>query len=381
MDTDWTQEFSLDPKLIHLNHAGVAPWPKCTSDAVNQFANENSHYSTKHISKWVKVEHQLRNLCQQLINAESSNDIALINSTSEGLSIVAYGIHWELNDNIVFAQQEFPSNRIVWQSLNARYGVEARCIDLYDGPTPEDALFKHVDQNTRLIAVSAVHYATGLRMNLEKICDYCQTNKIMLCVDAIQMLGVIPFDLNKTPADFVIADGHKWLLSPEGIGMFYCNPEIRDKLKLNQFGWHMLENANDFESLEWEPARNSRRFECGSLNNIGIHALHASLELIFKVGINNIYENISRKISYLFEKFKVNSIQILSNMDSERRSGIITVQRLDADNRLLFNSLIKANVLCAYRNSGIRFSPHFYTKLDDLDKSIDLIVNFKAVDK
>ena len=381
MDTDWTQEFSLDPKLIHLNHAGVAPWPKCTSDAVKQFADENSHYSTKHISKWVKVEHQLRNFCQQLINAESSNDIALINSTSEGLSIVAYGIHWEPNDNIVFAQQEFSSNRIVWQSLNARYEVEARCIDLYDGPTPEDALFKHVDQNTRLIAVSAVHYATGLRMNLEKICDYCQTNKIMLCVDAIQMLGMIPFDLNKTPADFVIADGHKWLLSPEGIGMFYCNPEIRDKLKLNQFGWHMLENANDFVSLEWEPARNSRRFECGSLNNIGIHALHASLELIFKVGINNIYENISRNISYLFEKFKVNSLKILSNMDSERRSGIITVQRLDADNRLLFNSLIKANVLCAYRNSGIRFSPHFYTKLDDLDKSIDLIVNFKAVDK
>ena len=131
MDTNWTQEFSLSPDLIHLNHAGVAPWPKRTSDAINQFANENSLYSTKHISKWEKVEYQLRVMCQQLINAESTNDIALVKNTSEGLSIVAYGIHWEPNDNIVFAQQEFPSNRIIWQSLNARYGVEARGIDLY----------------------------------------------------------------------------------------------------------------------------------------------------------------------------------------------------------------------------------------------------------
>ena len=379
MRTDWAQEFSLNPKMIHLNHAGVAPWPKCTSDAVSLFANENFYNSTKHISKWEKIEHQLRNLCRQLISADNADDIALIKNTSEGLSIVAYGIQWSSNDNVVFAQQEFPSNRIVWQSLITRFGIEARCVDFSKGPTPEDALFQHVDKNTRLIAVSAVQYTTGLHMNLEKICEFCQARNIMLCIDAIQMLGAIPFDLRKTPADFVIADGHKWLLSPEGIGLFYCNPERREELNLNQFGWHMIENRNDFESQEWIPAKDARRFECGSLNYVGIHAMHASLNFILEIGIENIYENISRNISYLYENYKINNFNILSNMEFERRSGIITMQRSDVDNKQLFKHLINANVLCAYRKGGIRFSPHFYTNQNELDNAIDLIVQFKAV--
>ena len=376
MDNDWAQEFLLNPELIHLNHAGAGPWPKCAQDAVNQFAYDNSHYSTKNISKWEIIEFQLRSLCQQLINAESTDDIALIKNTSEGLSIVAYGIQWSTNDNVVFAQQEFPSNRIVWQSLQARFGIEARCIDIYEGPTPEDSLFQSVDKNTRLIAVSAVQFTTGLRMNLEKICDYCQSHDIMLCVDAIQMLGAIPFDLNKIPADFVTADGHKWLLSPEGIGLFYCSPKRRDELQLNQFGWHMLESSGDYESQEWQPAEHARRFECGSLNNIGIHAMHASLQLILKIGVNVIFENISRNISYLQEKYRIYGLKILSDMDADRRSGIITMRCEGVNNRQLFKTLLKSNVLCAYRNDGIRFSPHFYTNFDEIDKAINVIINF-----
>lgn len=376
MNSNWAQEFPLQSGLIHLNHAGVGPWPKRTTEAITSFANENTHNSTQHISKWEQIESELRHLCQQLINAENVNDIAFIKNTSEGLSIVAYGIPWQTDDNVVFAQQEFPSNRIIWQSLQSRFGVESRSVDLYQSSTPEEALFSQVDRNTRLIAVSAVQYATGLRMDLAKISEYCQSHNILLCVDAIQMLGAIPFDLTKTPADFVMADGHKWLLSPEGIGLFYCNPKFRDQLVLNQYGWHMLEKLGDYESLDWEPASDARRFECGSPNNLGIHAMHASLSLMLEIGIEHIYDMISRNISHLYEKIKNYSFEIISDMDRDRRSGIITMRRPDVDNRMLFKQLLKSNVLCAYRNNGIRFSPHFYTQTDEIERTLDLVNSF-----
>ena len=373
MRRDWAHEFPHRAGLVHLNHAGVAPWPERTARAVTTFATENTRHSTEKIPRWKQKESELRRACQKLIHAENASDIALIKNTSEGLSIVAYGIPWKAHQNIVFARQEFPSNRILWQSLQTRFGVEARCIDLYKAQSPEDALFSQVDRNTRLIAVSAVQYDTGLRMDLARISEFCQARGILLCVDAIQMLGAIPFDLAQTPADFVIADSHKWLLGPEGIGLFYCSPKVRDLLLLNQFGWHMLKDSSNFETQQWQPAEDARRFECGSLNNVGIHAMHESLNMLLEIGIKNIHGMISSNISYLYEKSLENRLEIVGMTDLDRRSGILTLHRPNIDNHSLFKFLLRSGVLCAYRCQGIRFSPHFYTYNDDLDHALRLV--------
>ena len=376
MRRDWAHEFPHRAGLVHLNHAGVAPWPARTARAVAAFATENTRHSTENVLQWKQKESELRSACRRLIHAEDAGDIALVKNTSEGLSIVAYGIPWNARDNVVFASQEFPSNRILWQSLQARFGVEARCVDLHRAETPEDALFSQVDRHTRLISVSAVQYDDGLRMDLARISEFCRTRGILFCVDAIQMLGVIPFDLTETPADFVIADGHKWLLGPEGIGLFYCSPDRRDLLQLNQFGWHMLEDPGDFEARQWETAKDATRFECGSLNRTGIHALHESLHMLLEIGIEAIHDMVSSNISYLIDKSMDHGLELVSNTDLERRSGILTVRRVKTDNLALFRFLLSSGVLCAHRCQGIRFSPHFYTSRDDLDHALRLVCEY-----
>ena len=376
MQHDWTHEFPHRTGLVHLNHAGVAPWPLSAARAVAEFASDNARYGTEHTAKWKQTEAELRQACQQLIQAESPGDIALVKNTSEGLSIVAYGIAWQPHDNVVFARQEFPSNRVLWQSLQSRFGIEARCVDLYQSRKPEEALFSQADRHTRLISVSAVQYDTGLCMDLETISNFCKSRNILLCVDAIQALGATPFDLVSTPADFVMADSHKWLLGPEGIGLFYCNPEVRDQLHLNQFGWHMLEDSSNFELQEWKPASDARRFECGSLNYTGIHAMHASLKLLLDTGISNIHDMVSSNISYLYDKSREKGLRTISDMDRARRSGILTLQRPGIDNYELFRYLLNSGVLCAYRCEGIRFSPHFYTSREDIDYALELTCDY-----
>lgn len=354
-------EFPLDSTLTHLNHAGVGPWPARTVAALSAFAQENAACGSQRYAQWMEVEQRLRERLCRLINADSAEDIALLKSTSEGLSLVAYGIDWHAGDSIVTAQQEFPSNRVVWQSLQARFGVNTHCVDLQSGASPEDALFDAVDENTRLLAISAVQYASGLRMDLARIGAFCRARGILFCVDAIQSLGVAPFDVKACQADFVAADGHKWLLAPEGVALFYCRPALRDSLYLNQYGWHMLEHANDFDRSDWTPATSARRFECGSPNSLGVHGLNASLSLLEQQGIDQVCEGVSKKVSYLIELLQENGFEIITPLAPERRLGIVTFAHPKVAAETLYAQLMRERILCAQRGGGVRFSPHFYT--------------------
>src|SRR5690606_6143872 len=120
---NFSDEFPLAPGLCYLNHAAVAPWPKRAGEAVRRFAEENLGIGARDYPDWLKVEKRLRERLMRLLNASSSADIALVKNTSEALSFVAFGLDWRPGDQVVISDEEFPSNRIVWEALKPR-GVE-----------------------------------------------------------------------------------------------------------------------------------------------------------------------------------------------------------------------------------------------------------------
>ncbi|HHH39574.1 MAG TPA: aminotransferase class V-fold PLP-dependent enzyme [Sedimenticola sp.] len=361
-------EFPLDPSLIYLNHAAVAPWPRRTARAVERFARENMEQGATHYPRWLEVERRLRGQLARLINAPSPDDISLLKNTSEGLSVVAWGIDWRAGDNLVSFRQEFPSNRIVWESL-APLGVEVRLVDLDAGESPEAALLGRCDERTRLVSTSSVQYAAGLRIDLERIGAFCRERGILFCVDAIQSLGALPFDVQRVAADFVVADGHKWMLGAEGVALFYSRQALRQTLRLHQYGWHMVERPGAFDAPAWSPSPTGTRFECGSPNMLGIHGLSASLSLIEEVGVPEIEWRIIRATDRLIGLIQAHPgrVDLLSDPAPARRSGIITFRPRDADPDAVCRKLMNQGVICAARGGGIRFSPHFHTPLQQLD--------------
>lgn len=369
---DLNAEFPLDPRLCYLNHAAVAPWPKRTQEAVTQFARENSHWGARHYPDWLIREKQLREQCCRLLNANNSDDIALVKNTSEGLSMVAYGLPWQAGDNLIISDEEFPSNRIVWESLRSK-GVSVKEVSL-KGSNPEADILATVDQNTRLISLSSVQYASGFRLHLEIIGQFCQRNNILFCVDAIQSLGALPFDVQAVQADYVIADGHKWLLGPEGLALFYSSPQGRAQLSLNEFGWHMVEKAGDYTSRSWTVAHSARRFECGSPNMLSIHALSASLSVLLEVGMSQVQAQLADNMVYLIEKLLAHGqLELLSITQPSRLAGILTFKHRKIDSAALYRHLMDEQVICAHRGAGIRFSPHFYTSKAVLDRAVATI--------
>lgn len=376
MTMDMPRYFNLDDDLIYVNHAAVAPWPIRTAEAVTQFAGENARVGSSHYLRWLETESLLRTRLQRLINAESSDEIALLKSTSEALSVIAYGIDWQPGDSIVTAAEEFPSNRLVWESLKP-LGVDIRLVDYTAGQSAEEALLAAVDDSTRLLSISAVQYASGRRMDLQKIGDHCHQRQVLFCVDAIQAIGALQFDVQQIHADFVAADGHKWMLGPEGLALFYCRRALLDRLKLNQFGWHMVENNTDYDAMDqWRPAQSARRFECGSPNMLGTHALEASLSVIEEVGMEAIEQRILDNTDFLMtELAKLHDVEVLSPGDQSARSGIVTFHKHNSDQSALFQYLKDQQVVCALRGGGIRISPHFYTPREKLDRLLQLIAD------
>ncbi|KIP88065.1 MULTISPECIES: aminotransferase class V-fold PLP-dependent enzyme [Pseudomonas] len=365
-------EFPQPDDLYYLNHAAVAPWPARTARAVERFARENITTGARDYPQWLETERRLRERLARLLNAPSRADIALLKNTSEALSFVAFGLDWRDGDQVIISTEEFPSNRIVWEALRPQ-GVEVVQVDLQDGDA-ESALLAACTPRTRLMAISAVQYASGLRLDLDRLGAGCRQRGVLLCVDAIQQLGAMSMDVQSSGCAFAMADGHKWLLGPEGLGVFYCRQDLREQLTLHEYGWHMLEHAGDYDRDDWQPARSARRFECGSPNMLGAMALEASLSLLEEVGMAHVEQAVHERVQWLLDGLRdIPGVQMRSIVEREKRAGILTFAMDGWDNRALHERLKREQIICAQRGGGIRLSPHFYTEPRIIEHTLKLL--------
>ncbi len=363
--------FPQNHDISYLNHAAVSPWPKAAVDAAVAFARENGYQGARDYPHWLKTEAQLRQRLCKLLGTSDTAEIALAKSTSEALSMIAYGLRWKTGDEIIITNQEFPSNRIVWESLYSR-GVTVVVADI-SNKDPIAAIADCITNRTRMISVSSVQYASGLKMDLERLGAICRDSNVLLCIDAIQSLGATPFDQLKIQADFIVADGHKWMMAAEGLALFYIKQERQHELQLNEYGWHMVKDRGNYDRIDWEPAEDATRFECGSPNMMGTHILNASLKTLLDIGMETIHEQLQKRMDYLTEQLlSTPDIDVLSPMDPDQRSGIVTFRpRAECDLSTLHKQLMERGVICAQRGGGIRFSPHFYTTPEAIDKAIN----------
>jgi selenocysteine lyase/cysteine desulfurase len=363
----------LDHAAPYLNHAAVGPWPRCTAEAAQAFAEENMRHGSNNYLEWMEREKQLRNNLAQMTGASSADDIALLKNTTEGISLVANGLPWQAGDSIVLPAEEFPSNRLPWRAQRAR-GVEVREVDIRAADDAEQALVDAMDDSTRLLSVSSVQWNDGFRLDLERLGLACRQRGVLFFVDAIQQLGALPIDVEKANIDFLAADAHKWLLGPEGIAVFYCREERRPELRLQQHGWHMVDRFWDFQRDEWEPSATALRFEAGSPNSIGQAALHASTELFLETGMKRVRDRVLANSRYLIKNLQqLPGIQVSSRTEERRLSGIVSFAYAARSPEEIYRALQKRGVSCAVRGRTVRISPHFYQGETELDRFFEIL--------
>lgn len=370
------RNFPVTKKYIFFNNAGVAPVSLPALKTINNVLEDICKIGHAKLQYWYQAIEVARKDAAELIKA-SPEEIAFVKNTSQGLSLVSAGIDWRSGDEVIITDQEFPANVYPWLNLE-KQGVKIIPVRSNKMGRFSIADFKSaVTSRTRLISVSSVEYATGFRNNILAIGRLCRANGILFCVDAIQSLGAIPMDVKKYKIDFLAADGHKWLVAPEGAGIFYCRRSLLKKLNLAIVGWNTVCDSSSFHKINYKPKLSAKKFEEGSHNLLGIQGLAASIRLLLSIGIERIEEWNLGLTNVLLDGLKKKGYRILSSTLPEDRSSIISFSTgKKLKDKLLLNYFIKNNIILSLRGDGLRISPHFYNTHNEIEKFFRVLGSF-----
>ena len=381
------EQFPVAQTWAYFDHAAVAPLPRCAADTVRELTADFEANGHAHWSGWRKRIEVVRRLGAQLLNT-SSRCVAVVRNTTEGISLVAEGLDWQRGDNVVVPDGEFPSNVYPWANLAAR-GVELRRVSIQRGVVGMQQLDAACDQRTRLVSLSWVDFATGYRRNLADVARVCAANRCLLFVDAIQGLGVFPLDVSDIPIDFLAADGHKWLLGPEGAGLFYVRENRLSELRPLNVGWNSVRHAGDFANEAFDLKSSAARYEGGTYNMAGIAALGSSLEMWSRYHMTP--DDIARRLLHVVNTVcdrlltKNSGLTLYSQRDarpdligvSGHNSGIISLEyhRKSETPADCVRRCKSQHVLINQRNGRLRISPHVYNNDADIERLVKCLTN------
>lgn len=352
-----------------LDHAAVAPLSGRAGAAMRRFVDEaESHAYAR--GQLYPESRRVRALAAKLLNCHAE-EITFVKNTSEGISLVANGLQFSRGDNIVTAGVEFPANVYPWMNLRSQ-GVQLKMIPEDGGRVPLDRLVELIDERTRVLTISSVQFGSGFRSDLAALGNICQDRGVLFCVDAIQSLGCIPIDVRAMKIDFLSADGHKWLLGPEGAGLFYCRHELLGLLRPSSVGWLSVKNADNFSQYNLDFRDDARRFDGGSYNLAGIWGLGASLEWLLDIGIETIWERVRSLTDRLVDGVRAKGYRVVSSRESGEASAVVAFVSGTHDHTRIVNHLRQEyRTIVASRVGRIRVSPHFYNTEEEIDQLID----------
>ncbi len=371
---DWSAfraEMPVVKRWLYLDHAAVAPLPASARDAISDWANEAASDGDTAWPRWKAAVDRLRGKAAALIGA-APEEVAIIKNTTEGINIIALGYPWQKGDNVVLPADEFPTNQYPWIQL-ASQGVEVRRIEPGCPGRLYDAIREACDGHTRIITISWVNYATGFRVDLDRLAELARDVGALLFVDAIQGLGVFPLDVRQIPIDFLAADGHKWLLGPEGAGLFFCRHNHLERLRPVGIGWNSVVHASDYSRIELNLKPSVARYEGGSYNMVGVIGLEASLSLLQSFGVQRLASRILEVTDWACELLRQHGARIHSERDGEHRSGIVSFEFPGVDPALARRRCLEHGVVLSSRGGRLRISPHAYNTEEDIERLIEAL--------
>jgi selenocysteine lyase/cysteine desulfurase len=356
----------LDNEWTFLNHAATSPLTKAAAETMRRYADDLCRSATANRSQWEVGIRQVRHLAAQLLHC-SPGEIAFVKNTSEGISLVANGLNLSRTANIVTTDIEYPSNIYPWMRLSAE-GVSLRPVPNRNGRVPADDLFAAVDQRTKVIALSSVEFSTGFRHDLRRIGEFCRQKGIFFFVDGIQSVGGLDIDVKQCGISALCAGAQKWLLGPVGAGFLFVDETWLPEVEPTEVGWFTVENAEEYLDYRLDPKKDAGKFECGSLNVVGILGMGASMKILLDYGLANVEKRVMQITDCLCEGLKRRGYDVYSSRRNGEKSGIVLFASQSYPAEDVWRRLLDARIITSLRYGRVRVSPHFYNTDGDIEK-------------
>jgi selenocysteine lyase/cysteine desulfurase len=363
----YAHQFPVRDHLIYLNHAAVAPLCRPAAEAMQRLADDCLHYGSIHYDEWLAAYEGLRAAAARLINSEPS-EIALMKNTSEGIATIAMGLDWKPGDRIVAFREEFPANYYPWKRLEQK-GIAVTWLSV------EDSL-ERIDEacrGARLLSISFVQFLSGYRAPIQEIGEICRRNSCIYLVDAIQGMGAFPLDVRACHIDALAADGHKWMLGPEGCAILFISRELQDHVDPVEFGWTNVAGYNDYGSRDMALRGDAGRYEPGTLNTIGCFGLRAAIEFLLEVGVGEIAPVVQNLADRIAAGVQARGYEVMGCRTPQTGSGIVSFRKEGVTDREVVRRLRAEGISAAPRAGWVRTSPHFYLNPAEIDRFLDVL--------
>lgn len=357
----------------YLNSAAIGPMPTPTVEAISAQLNDVSNNGSTNLDGWLAAKQRVRALVAEMLGGDAS-DIAFTRNTSDGLCAVAAGLDWKAGDNIVSIDGEFPANYYPWRSVRDLHGVEVRLCEPRNGRVDLEELCSMIDGKTRLVTVSAVQYASGFRLDLERVGRVARRNDALFAVDIIQAFGAMPLDLPSHGIDVAAGAGYKWLCAPEGSGIFYVNDRARGRLKSPPSGWTCVERPWDFSDRGQWTVDNASQWETGMGGTALLCGLEASLKLLAAIGIEKIERHLKELTDFLCEVIPASRYEVASSRVPGERSQIVSLACRNGHTADSAAEILKeGGITVSSRGGLLRVAPHLFNTFDDIERFADAL--------
>lgn len=370
IDEQIRRDFVVTKKTIYMNNGAVAPTPLSTIKAVTDFmlkcaeAGPDAPPTSDYV---VSLLDELRTRVAHLINCER-DEVVLVQSTTEGLNMVAIGIGWQKGDAIVArgGRHEHYANYLPWVSLSQRKGVQLRELAVDESGYFGMGELEKSMKGARMVTMSHALYNTGAIMPLEEVGRIAKENNALFCVDAAQSAGTIPIDVKRIGCHFMAFPGFKWLCGPTGIGALYCSKEASEMLTPPAIG---IESAALSDQNVIAYFDMPTRLQAGFRNFPGAAGLEASMRYILRVGIEQIRKRNMKVANALRGEIgKMPGVKMYGPDDEDRRTSIVAFTAT-ADSSAIVKKLEQNGIIFAARDIGgkkaVRASPHFFNSEEE----------------
>ncbi len=334
---------------------------------MKHLADDCLNFGSLHYGEWLGVYDGLRRAAACLIGSDPG-EIALVKNTSEGISTVALGLDWKPGDRMVGFREEFPANYYPWKRI-AEKGVDVTWLSVQD---PLDRI-DEACRGAKLLSISFVQFLSGYRAPIEAIGEICHRNRCIFMVDAIQGLGAFPLHVRASRVDALAADGHKWLLGPEGCGILYLSRDLQERVQPVEFGWTNVRNYDDYASRDMALRGDAGRYECGTLNTIGCFGLKSAIEFLLEVGVEKLSADILGLTDRIASGAANKGYEIFGQHTWETASGIVSIRKPGVPAEEVVRGLKARGIVTAPRAGWVRTSPHFYISPEEVGTFLDAL--------
>lgn len=360
----------LKKRIIYFNHASTGPICTIVKERIEAFLTERSEEKMDDYYAFKAVADETKEMIGKMINC-SSERIAFLDNTTNGIIWLAQGIDWKSGDRIILNDVEFPANVYPFLQLKNK-GVEIDFIKSKNGIVTAEEVIDSIKPETKIISISFVQFLSGYRVDLEKIGQVCKEKGIIFSVDSIQGLGAIRLDVEKCNIDLLANGTQKWLLGLQGLAFIYVRRKLQDKMISTPIGWLAVKDAWDLLNFDLTTKETAERFQSGTLNNLGIYAFNSSMKLFNEFGFDEIDKQVLHNSRYFIDKLaEIGYESPLTSVPDENLSGIVSFRNENAQK--IFDNLSRENIVCSLREGYIRFAPHFYNTEQEINRVIDVL--------